>query len=70
MKSSIRKQRDHYTWANRLAADLVLRNIERHGGPNAGLVRWAQLFRERDLREQQGADLRIDWSGARVEGRS
>lgn len=58
MRQSIAKQRDRFTWSNRIAADVILKNIKRHGGPESGLVRWAKLFVERDREQQQPRERR------------
>lgn len=32
---------------NRISADLILADVEREGGEESGMVRWARLWRER-----------------------
>lgn len=58
MKQSIAKQREAHTWKNRLAARVILSDVAKHGGPEAGLVRWARLFTERDREHQQPRERR------------
>ena len=40
----------NYTPANMLAAAVILADVERHGGEDAGLVRWAAMVIARQAR--------------------
>ncbi len=43
---------EQHTLANREAAELILRDIERYGGPGSGLVLWAKAVLERGEQER------------------
>ena len=38
---------DHYRVANEQAANLILQNVQRYGGPGSLMVVWARLVLER-----------------------
>lgn len=54
------KPKDHYEARNRTAAGVILVDVDRYGGPEAALVRWARAWMERNGgREQEGAQMRL-----------
>lgn len=53
MKQSSTRLRDQYTAANREAAEIILADQARYGGPESVMVRWAKMTLERNRSARQ-----------------
>jgi hypothetical protein len=51
---SVRSARQGFDRGNRLAAMLVLADVQRYGGEGAGLVRWARAVIQSNTRRIEG----------------
>jgi hypothetical protein len=48
-RAPTKRAADHYHAQNRLAAGIILQDVQRYGGEGAGLVQWARTV----LRKEQ-----------------
>ena len=52
--STAKRAADHYRAANDQAANLILENVQRYGGPGSLMVQWARLVLERAMPTVRG----------------